>query len=169
MSKVLARINSGIENRTFIKCGCGFEEGTPYTNQSAEKKFKEWGWDVENKICPFCIEELEKVNDMKYTEMTDKQKRAAFWKDVLGHDEEDWWYDKYFRPLTDLNHAMMGVEKFPDDKYYFELNREVGYWNVSLLWPENEYANVNADTPHEAIVEACLRITTPELFEEDDR
>ena len=56
--KVLSTINSGIENRTLIVCKCGCENSTPYTGAGAEKKFKEWGWDVENKICPDCVEDV---------------------------------------------------------------------------------------------------------------
>ena len=54
--KITSRLFSEIEYRTVIICKCGCEHGTPHTGKAAERRFKRWGWDVENKICPDCVD-----------------------------------------------------------------------------------------------------------------
>ena len=104
---------------------------------------------------------------MTYNTLTDQEKERIFAEDVLG--EKNFFHKgtnvQAFHPLTNLNHAMLGVEKFLD-KYYFELAWEFNGWEASLLWPENEYGRAKADTPNAAIVEACIRIKRPDSFEE---
>ena len=74
------------------------------------------------------------------------------------------------KPLTDFNHAMLGVEKLID-KHCFELKYDIeeNSWYCALvLWAENWLVDCYADTPQEAIVEACISIVRPDLFEGDD-
>ena len=74
-----------------------------------------------------------------------------------------------FHPLTDLNHAMLGVEKLSKkNKRYLVLedftHRDERKWQANL-YSTNGYSFGNGHTPQEAIVEACIRIKRPDLFE----
>lgn len=121
---------------------------------------------------------------MKYKDMTPEQKERVFAEDVLGWELmkipgtiDTHWYDgKQFRLtaggyrfLTDLNHAMMGVEKFVGNGFFFTLeNTHINnrnQWFVHLGKIAGRDASVLKDAPNEAIVECCVRIKRPDLFE----
>ncbi len=116
---------------------------------------------------------------MKYKDMTNPQIERVFAEDVLGWTEGNvypnimWWmcegkslmYQGEFLPLTDLNHAMMGMEKLGHD-YSLNKDKDFGLWmsmDIGKKFPVEAYA----DTPQAAIVEACIRIKRPDLFEGD--
>ena len=133
---------------------------------------------------------------MKYKNMTDTDKERAFAEKVLGwvirkvtdghgitmdawyeKDEEGWmrypikgeyyWSGTTtypFHPKTNLDHAFMGVEKL--NPHEIEISLFNGKWSV-LWFQDGVFATDNCTTPNEAIMEACLRVVSPELFTED--
>ena len=119
------------------------------------------------------------VAHMKFNTMTPEQKERAFAEDVLGWVKQSY-FDAYekgdgyliaidiFRPLTNLDHAFLGVDKLID-KADFNLEYELNKWSVWFInVNEGEEIDVyvEANTPNEAITEACLRITNPGIFNE---
>ena len=122
---------------------------------------------------------------MTYNTLTDQEKERIFAADVLGWELKQVLEDKryeawhvngepqytkgYFLPLTDLNHAMMGVEKLMDGEWLIDFHRKlnnVWYMYIYQLHPRIEYVGANVNF-NEAIVEACIRIKRPDLFTED--
>ena len=123
---------------------------------------------------------------MKYDKMTNPQIERVFAKDVLGwytanvYPKILWWmedgksmmYQSDFRPLTDLNHAMLGVKRLADNNDWTWGLRKNMKWHSFGFYEYNddiseEVGHAYADTPQAAIVEACIRIVRPDLFEGD--
>ncbi len=71
-----------------------------------------------------------------------------------------------FHPLTDLNHAMLGVEKMrcPGRQFSLLIGHDRFAFIVGSLAGEEECC-IEAGTPQAAIVEACIRIKRPDLFD----
>ena len=116
-----------------------------------------------------------------FNAMTPEQKERAFAEDVLGWkpDIEGYFIAEdgeplFCMPLKILDHAMMGVEKLQKKYRQFALfiglsNDGTDTWHARF-WknlPDHHEFHAEADTPNEAIVEACLRIKSPHLFKED--
>ncbi len=115
---------------------------------------------------------------MKYDRMTNDQIERVFAEDVLGWDESGlyWVDDDYgtlrinihdFHPLTDLNRAMLGAEKL-FDRWVLETTE---MHTRSFTGVTKDFKSVGKalgkDTPQAAIVEACIKIKRPDLFEGD--
>jgi len=118
------------------------------------------------------------MSEKKYTDLSKAEIERVFAEDVLNLRSGDLylgdpvWFedDGHFvmtqdelSPLADLNHAMLGLKKV-----------SCGWKMVGLtstcfveLWDGGARARGSAPTPQEAIVEACIRIKRPDLFEED--
>jgi len=130
---------------------------------------------------------------MKYNKMSKAEIERVFAEDVLNLMSGDlylgqpvWFEDDghfvftqdEFSPLTDLNHAMLGVEKLLGDKdltlyfklsamgYRYDLKEQKSYWKYKMIFTDDydDLATVIADTPEAAIVEACIRIVKSDLF-----
>ena len=124
---------------------------------------------------------------MTYHTLTDREKERIFAEDVLGWERRPHifgssYYFKdnhmkrtdYFHPLTNLDHAFMGVEKF---LYPICLMREdtresicgeyAGKWHVIIGYEGAWVSHFTEkhDNPNKAIVEACIRIVRSDLFE----
>ena len=111
---------------------------------------------------------------MTYNKLTDQEKERVFAEDVLEWEIKDSYgfqnryYYKYknkeFHPLTDFNHAMLGVEKlgllwncfFDGTTYYFS------FCDTSGEYMDDAFSDISLN---EAIVEACIKIVRPDLFE----
>lgn len=116
-----------------------------------------------------------------YNKLSKDEIERVFAEDVLGWEKQKNFtaYDigngrimdmDIFHPLTDLNHAMMGMEKLiqkdkcKDIEMGLDLN---GAW-VHLY--DDEWSlqlEVITKSLNEAIVEACIKIVRPDLFTED--
>ncbi len=119
---------------------------------------------------------------MTYNTLTDQEKERIFAVDVLGWElhivEGNRLYDHWmkgkvfimdtikFHPLTNLNHAMLGMEKLiEEERAIIQLWHDHSEkWHCIFTIPPGHYQSAS-DTPTEAIVEACIRIKRPDLFE----
>ena len=107
---------------------------------------------------------------MRYTKMTPAQIRAVFLTDVLGLE---WWRGKErfkCHPLTDLNHAMLGMEKLIQDEKCKDIEMGLDSDGAWVHLYDDEWSlqlEVITKSLNVAIVEACIRIKRPDLFEED--
>ncbi len=114
----------------------------------------------------------------KYNTLTDQEKERIFAEDVLGwehigktinyHDELYWKTPNYkvkCKPLTDMNVAIMGVEKLiEEERAIIQLWHDHSKkWHCIFTIPPGHYQSAS-DTLNEAIVEACIRIKRPDLF-----
>ena len=107
----------------------------------------------------------------QYKQLTDEQKEIAFNESVLGFGVEGDGKYNWSWPLSDLDDAMLGVEKLLKgdmwDTYSMEKDSDgwcAGFtpFDTDADWPFSECCK----TLNEAIVEACIRICRPDLFEE---
>ncbi len=129
----------------------------------------------------------------QYKQLTDAEKEKVFATDVLGwvldeygdyrtsdgigfvsysHPDHDSIQEfPLFRPLRKENifHAMLGVEKLLEDWDTYTMEKDSDGWIAGFTpfdtdgdWPFSECCK----TLNEAIVEACIRIKRPDLFEE---
>ena len=116
---------------------------------------------------------------MTYNTLTDQEKERIFAEDMLGWEPYPgingkkylnpnnnycfvmWAED--FHPLTDLNHAMLGVEKLRKE-YTVEIVGE-NNWMLWLHTIKDTAVICYSDNLNEAIVEACIKIKRPDLFE----
>ena len=128
-----------------------------------------------------CPNNIFEGTPMKFDTMTPEQKERGFAEDVLEWYEGSvyprilWWmcegkaimYQSDFRPLTNLDHAFLGVEKIKPHKLELVWDRNgncfANLWTTSSVYYQSSFCN----KLNEAIVEACLRIKSPHLFEED--
>lgn len=115
---------------------------------------------------------------MTYATMSYIQRKEVFLIELLGYEKHDNLENTYRKPgdknfacpcpFEDLNLAMMGVEKLLKenrlDEFNLGINRKDSY--VQIYGNKWELMiEVISDTPNAAIVEACIRIKRPDLFE----
>ena len=112
---------------------------------------------------------------MKYDKLPDNEKERIFAEGVL---EIKWWNDiAKCIPLTNLNTAFLGVNKLTQEEGLYlmleNLTHKDHKWRVTLQEKDTSLiqagliVGAEGHTPNEAIVEACIRIKRPDLFEED--
>ena len=124
------------------------------------------------------------ITNMIYNTLTDQEKERIFAVDVLG-----WEFRKTARgeflvnknnmrmftvsqwhPRTDLNHAMMGVEKLIAENGTYTISRynlpniDINARHVTIGLEDNFVVSRNLDLCR-ALVEACICIKRPDLFE----
>ena len=117
-----------------------------------------------------------------YKDLTPDQIEKVFAEDVLGweYDEAPRGYNSHWNkpdgdtvmddpdfwsPLTRLDDCMLGVEKVVENGWLFTLSYEPTVpWEAYFEDFDNRIVG-QGDTPQEAIVEACIRIKRPDLFE----
>ena len=120
---------------------------------------------------------------MTYHKLTDTEKERIFAEDVLKWFKMERPVHGKFayragigdyrscNPLTDLNHAMLGMERLIKENEHFFVTLNNTYINDRLEWEiamgkiGNVSVHVFSDTPNEAIVEVCIHIVRPDLFE----
>ena len=115
---------------------------------------------------------------MTYNKLTDQEKERIFAEDVLemkpvrypgGNTKEGLYHKDTFAPLSNMDDAMLGVEKLSkENKWYLVLedftHKDERKWQANL-YSTNGYSFGNGHTPQKAIVEACIRIKRLDLFE----
>ena len=90
------------------------------------------------------------------------------WVDDKGCPRKDvktnqlWPGEEVFSPLTDLNHAILGLEKLG---HQWGMAHGFDGYQVRLYEESKRLCKVDSDNLNEAIVEACIRIKRPDLFE----
>lgn len=117
---------------------------------------------------------------MKYATMTDAEKERVFATDVLGWEYKQSWYGRYywhnsennpalgnnkdsndFSPLTNLDHAWMGMEKlnYPWKAVSLHSTTFIQFFDGGIAISEGSGSTLN-----EAIAETCIKIVRPDLF-----
>ncbi len=114
---------------------------------------------------------------MTYNTLTKQEIERIFAEDVLGwkegavNKELRWWmcegepvmFKDNFHPLTDLNHAILGLEKLG---HQWGMAHGFDGYQVRLYEERERLCKVDSDNLNAAIVEACIRIKRPDLFTE---
>ena len=115
-----------------------------------------------------------------YNKLTDQEKERIFAEDVLGWElitayggRYKYWSgsgldERSWHPLTDLNHAMLGVEKLiEEERAIIQLWHDHSEkWHCIFTIPPGHYQSAS-DTPNEAIAEVCIKIVRPDLFADE--